>query len=116
MDTPRLLRIERYLLEAEYLLDSTASHVRAKRCDDIKPLALRRVQRAINKVRAARDLTRLAQGARHPTLFAGGADPRSPANDPLSGRPGARGMKQKRWGTKRPHGWRKDCEGRDGKA
>lgn len=95
----RITRIERRLMEAEYLLDSTVTHVRRKGCDDVKPRSLARVQKAVNALRGAIVMVRLEQGFRHPTLFAGSANPKGP-----------RIQKQKAWGTNRAHGWARDCE------
>lgn len=103
----RLLRIERRLMSAEYYLDSTTAHVRNKKCEDIKPRARRRIELGLNALRGALAMVRIQQGARHPTLFAGTANPKSPSNDPTKG---GRGQKQKSWGSSRAHGWSKDCE------
>ncbi len=99
----KLLRIERRLMEAEYLIDSTNTHVRRKRCGDVRRKALVRYSNALNAIRSAIQLVRFEQGARHPTLFAG-----------TSGRVNAkvdRHQKQKSWGSNKPHRWAKDCEG-----
>ncbi len=102
-DGGRLTRIERRLMETEYLLDSTVTHVRNKGCDDIKPRSLARIQKAVNALRGGITMIRLEAGIRHPTLFAGSANPANPR----------RPQGQKRWGTNRAHGWGRDCEEED---
>jgi len=97
----KLARIERDLMAAEYQLDSTVSHVRRKGCDDIRPLALARVQAGLEKVRVARERIRRVQGKRQWTLFAGAANPEGE---------GQRKIKQKPWSHKTPHKWKKDCD------
>ena len=101
MTRSRLTEIERRIMEAEYWIDSTNTHVRNKGCDDVRPLALRRYTKALNAIRSAIALLRHEQGARHPTLFAGAANPKHP---------GTRKQKQKAWGSHTPHGWKKDCD------
>ena len=106
MPSTRLTRIERRLMEAEYLIDSTNTHVRKKRCGDVKRKALARYSNALNALRGALQMVRLEQGIRHPTLFAGKAgNPRTVA----AGKD--RGQKQKSWGSHVAHKWAKDCEG-----
>ena len=102
----RLTRLERRLMEAEYLLDSTNTHVRKTGCDDVKPLSLKRYSRALNAVRSAISLVRNEQGFRHPTLFAGSANPS--AKNIEDGQD--RGQKQKSWGSHTAHKWGKDCK------
>lgn len=99
-DRARLLRIERAIMDAEYEIDSTNQHVRQKGCDDVKPLSLARYTKALNSLRGAITMVRLEQGARHPTLFAGSANPTDPR----------RPQPQKAWGSHRPHVWKKDCQ------
>ncbi len=98
-DGGRLTRIERRLVEAEYLLDSTVTHVRRKGCDDIKPRSLARIQKAVNALRGGIVMVRLEAGVRHPTLFAGSANPEGPG----------RVQRQKSWGSHVAHGWARDC-------
>lgn len=98
-----LARIERKLLAAEYMIDSTNTHVRRKKCDDVKPLALARYSDALNNVRSALQIGRETQGFRSPTLFAGSANPKHKSTQK---------RKQKAWGSHTAHRWAKDCDGR----
>ena len=104
MPSTRLVRIERRIMEAEYLVDSTNTHVRKKRCGDVKPLSLARYSDALNALRSALSLVRNEQGARHPTLFAGSGNN---AKSVAAGKD--RGQKQKAWGSHTAHRWGKDC-------
>lgn len=101
-DLGRITRIERKLMSAEYMLDSTVSHVRQKKCDDIKPLTMKRIQKGLNDLRGGLYMLRLEAGIRHPTLFAGAANPKHEST---------RKQTQKTWGSHTPHKWRKDCDG-----
>jgi hypothetical protein len=96
-----LAQLERQLMAAEYLLDSTTAHVTRKRCACIQPRALRRLLRALALLRGTRQRVRHLQGFTQWTLFGGSA------GDP--GTNGARG-KQKPWRHRTPHGWPKDCD------
>ena len=105
----RLTRIERRLMEAEYLLDSTNTHVRMKKCDDVRPLALRRYTQALNALRGALDMVRREQGLKHPTLFAGVAG-RDGLPQTHALKTGVRVQTQKTWHGSQAHGWKKDCD------
>ena len=111
MPSTRLTRIERRLMEAEYLVDSTNTHVRRKGCEDVKPLSLARYSDALNALRSALSLVRNEQGVRHPTLFAGSGNN---AKSVAAGKD--RGQKQKAWGSHTAHGWGKDCEAEPGEV
>jgi hypothetical protein len=92
-----MMLIERRIMEAEYLLDSTTAHVRKKGCQDMSPETLKRMYRALNAIRGARDRVRSAGGIKTWTLFAG------------AGGPDSRVKKQKPWKHAVSHGWGRDC-------
>jgi len=92
-----LMMIERRIMEAEYLLDSTTAHVKKKRCLDMSPNTLKRMYKALAAVRAARDRIRSAGGIKTWTLFAG------------AGGDTGFGIKQKPWKHAVSHGWGRDC-------
>lgn len=101
----REMKIERRLLEAEYMIDSTLAHVRNAKCDDIRPQAMARIQKALNAVRSARALIRNEMGMKQWTLF-GSSNPTT--NDT---KPWVQPAEGKQYGGHRtPHRWRKDCE------
>jgi hypothetical protein len=100
-----LAQLERQLMAAEYLLDSTTAHVRRKKCRDMQPIALRRITKALGAVRGARDRIRHLQGFTQWTLFANGVSPKA------SLRSNPRQQRQRKtWSHHAAHGWRKDCD------
>lgn len=97
MSKARTSRIELHLMDAEYLLDSSIAHCERAHCQVcMGPLMSRRMKKALNAVRGARDLVRNGQGFKTPTLFAGSSTTQ-------------RG-KGKKWSHHTPHKWAKDCE------
>lgn len=98
MKDGRLFYIELQLMRAEYLMDSTISHTERSHCDCIRPLALRRLKRALASIRGARDRVRNLQGHKQWTLFAGSST-------------NAQRGKGKPWAHHTAHKWEKDCKG-----
>lgn len=90
-----LAAIERDLIEARSARDSTVVHVLVKTCDDVKPRTLRRVQRALARLRVAKERVRRIQGTRQRTLTFDGA-----LWALINKGGGLRGLRR----------WRKDCD------
>lgn len=97
-DRRALQMIERRIMEAEYLLDSTTAHVKRSGCADMKPRTLKRMYRALNAVRGARDRVRALQGSTQWTLFANSNNPEK-----------SRQKQRKTWKHSQSHGWTRDC-------
>jgi hypothetical protein len=63
-----MTKLEHQAMEIEYILDSTLHHCLRKKCDCIKPIAFKRLNKARNTIRGLRERIRNSVGSRQRTM------------------------------------------------